>query len=111
MARSSLRVRLAETQPVEVDRKGLAQQHADHLGQRQADDVGVGTDHLLHEAPREPLNGIAAGLAAPLARGDVGLDLLLAQALEPYARVDDLEAYAIVRGDQAEPRDHAVVAA
>ena len=63
---------------------------------------------LLHEAAGQALDGIAAGLAAPLARGDVGLDLLARQVLEAHARVDDLDAHAVVRRDQAERRQHAM---
>jgi hypothetical protein len=40
---------LAGIQPAEADRKALAAQERDRLIERQADDVGIGADHLDHE--------------------------------------------------------------
>jgi len=54
-------------QPIILDRKLLGVEEAHDLGQRQADDVGVGTDEPLDEASRQPLDGVATGLPPPLA--------------------------------------------
>src|SRR5690606_10192549 len=63
-------------EPVEMKREALARQQRRHLRERQADDIRVRADDLLHKAAGEALDRVAAGLAAPLARGDVALDVL-----------------------------------
>lgn len=40
---------LAGIEPSEADRKALAAHQRDRLVERQADDIGVGADHLHHE--------------------------------------------------------------
>src|SRR6266568_5682797 len=54
-------------QPAEMQRVALASEQRHGLVQRQADHIGVGADQLDHEGPGEPLDRIAAGLAAPFA--------------------------------------------
>src|SRR3546814_10471974 len=51
------------------------------LRQRQADHVGIGADDLGDEGGGGALDGIAASLAAPLAAGEVALQLLRREAL------------------------------
>src|SRR5438552_1678725 len=69
---------LAGIEPAEADRKALAAQQRDRFVERQADDIGVGADHLDHERSGDALHGVAAGFAAPFAGADIGLDVLLA---------------------------------
>ena len=69
---------LAGIEPAEADRKALAAHQRDRLVERQADDVGVGADHLDHERAGDALHGVAAGFAAPFAGADIGLDVVLA---------------------------------
>src|SRR5689334_22317185 len=47
----------------------------DDLGHRQADHAGVGAAHRADEGAGEALDGVAAGLAAPLAHVDVARDV------------------------------------
>ena len=42
----------------------------------QADDGGVGADELDDEGAGYALDGVAAGLAAPFARGEIAVDFL-----------------------------------
>ena len=81
------------------------------LIERQADDIGVGADHLDHERAGDALHGIAAGLAAPFAGADIGLDVVLAQALEAHAGLDQALAKRLLRRHQADRGVDAVVAA
>ena len=74
------------------------------LVQRQADDIGVGADDLDDEGAGEPLRGIAAGLAAPFAGGEIGLDVLLRQPLEAHAGLDQPLAERLLRRHQADRR-------
>src|SRR4051812_32375310 len=67
----------AGIQPAEADRKALAAEQRDGFIKRQADDVGVGADHLDHERSGDALHRIAAGFAAPFAGTDIGLDVIL----------------------------------
>src|SRR5260221_9550594 len=76
---------LDRVEPAEVDREALARQQRSGLIQRQADDVGVGAGDLDDEAAGKPLCSIAAGLAAPFARGEIGLDVVVGQPLEANA--------------------------
>src|SRR6185503_20378860 len=71
---------LAGIEPAEPDRKALAAHQRGRFVERQADDIGVGADHLDHERSRDALHGVAAGFAAPFAGTDIGLDVVLAQA-------------------------------
>ena len=58
------------------------------LVERQADDGGVGADEFDHEGAGEPLDRVAARLAAPFAGGEVALDLPRRQPLEAHAGLD-----------------------
>src|SRR6185503_18362001 len=71
---------LAGIEPAEPDRKTFAAEQRHRFVERQADDVGVGADHLDHERSGDALHGVAAGFAAPFAGADIGLDVVLAQA-------------------------------
>src|SRR5689334_1665915 len=55
--------------------KAFAGHQRRYLVKRQADDIAVGTDELLHESAGNALDGIGTGLAAPLARRNVVFDL------------------------------------
>ena len=61
-------------EPIEINRKALARQHADHLMDRQPNDRTIRADDPVHERPGNPLDRIAAGLALPFTRGDVAVD-------------------------------------
>ena len=58
------------------------------FAERQADDVGIGANEALDECACEALDRIAAGLAAPFAALEIGLELAAGQALQPKARLD-----------------------
>src|SRR5690606_15945008 len=81
------------------------------LEQRQADDVRIGTVERAHERRGSTLDGVAAGLAAPLVRGEIGRHLLFAQALERNERLYQPRPEASIRGDQRDAAEHAVSAA
>src|SRR3990170_4760151 len=87
----------AGIEPAETDRKALAAEQRDRLVERQADDIGVGADHLDHEPPGDALHGVAAGLAAPFAGADIGLDVVLAEPLEADAGFDQALAERLLR--------------
>src|SRR6476620_6205326 len=70
----------------------------------------VGADKPDNEAAGDPLGGIAAGLAAPFAGGQIGLDVLLGQALEAYPRLDQPLAIGVRRGYQTNAGMDAVIA-
>src|SRR3990172_4221995 len=62
-------------EPAEADRITLAAEQAHGLVQRQADHVRVGSDDLHDEASGDALRRVTAGLAAPFAGGEIGLDV------------------------------------
>src|SRR5450631_1915455 len=101
---------LAGIQPAEADRKAFAAEQRDRFIERQAHDIAVGADHLDHERSGDTLHGIAAGLAAPFAGADIGLDIVLAQALEAHPRLDQALAKALLRRHQADRGIDAMVA-
>src|SRR5215217_3141293 len=74
---------LSHVEPRKPDRIALAVEERDGLVERHPDDVRVGADELDRERAGETLDSIAAGLAAPLAGGEIALHLLPGQALEP----------------------------
>ncbi len=74
--------------PAVAHRIALAGQQRHGLGERQADHIGVGAHQLHHEGAGKALDGIAAGLAAPFAGGEIGLDILARQALEAHPGLD-----------------------
>src|SRR6266545_1643763 len=97
-------------EPAEPDRVALAGKQRGHLVERQPHHVAVGADHLDDEAAGDALGGIAAGLAAPFAGGEIGLDVLLGQALEAHAGLDQALAEGLVRRHQADPGMDPVIA-
>ena len=52
-------------EPELADGEAFPLEQVYHLGQRQADDIGVGADHLHHEGTGDALDRIAASLAPP----------------------------------------------
>jgi len=52
-------------QPAEMDRIAFAAEQRRRLVERQADDVGIGTDDFDQETAGDALRRVAAGLAAP----------------------------------------------
>src|SRR6516225_11007936 len=97
-------------EPAEADGIALAGQQRRGLIQRQPHNIAVGSDDLDNEATRNPLRGITAGLAAPFAGRQVGLDVLLRQALEPHARFHQALAVGFVGRDQAHAGMDAMIA-
>ena len=81
------------------------------LEQRQADDVGIAAGQEADERRGAALDGIAAGLAAPFAAGQVGVDLPLGQPGEADDALHQPLAAAPVRRTQHDGGHHAVAAA
>src|SRR5579871_5788208 len=76
---------LSNIQPTEMDRIAFAAEEGRRLVERQPDDVGKRADDLDNKASGDALRRVAAGLAAPFAGGEIGLNVLLGQPLEAYA--------------------------
>ncbi len=72
----NIHLKLDRVEPAEADRVALAAQQRHGFVQRQADDIGVGADDLDDESAGDALRGIAAGLAAPFAGGEIALRCL-----------------------------------
>src|SRR5262245_26603388 len=89
-------------EPADADRVALAREQRGHFIERKADDVAVGADDLDDEAAGDPLRGVTAGLAAPFARGEIGLDVVLRQPLEAHAGFDQALPVGFLRRHQAD---------
>src|SRR5262245_22062703 len=89
-------------EPAEADWIALTGEQRRGLVERQPDHVGVGADDLHDEAAGDALCGIAAGLAAPLTGGEIGLDVLVRQPLEADLGLDQALAKRLGRRDQAD---------
>src|ERR1700681_4838338 len=74
--------------PAEMDRKTLAAEQRHGFVERQADDVGIRADDLHQKGSGDALRRVAAGLAAPFARREIGFDVLVREALEAHPRLD-----------------------
>src|SRR4029450_12450916 len=98
----SLDLDLGLRDPELAPREALALEHADHLGERQAHDIGVGADQLHHERSGDALDGITPGLSLPFAARKVSADLLVREIAEADARLDHALAPAPVRREQAD---------
>ena len=105
------RASLHRVEPAEMDRIAFAAQERHRLVQRQADDVGIRADDFHDKGSGNPLRGVAAGLAAPFAGGEVGLDVFVRQALEAHPRLHVTLAEGLLRRHQAYGGMDAVVAA
>src|SRR5258707_13881579 len=86
-------------EPAEMDRIAFAAEQRGRFIKRQADHVGIGADQLDDERAGKPLDGVAAGLAAPLTGRQIGLQVLLGEALEAYAAFDQALAKCLLRRD------------
>ena len=71
----------------------------------------VGADELDDEGAGDALRRVAAGLAAPFAGGEIGLDVLVRQPLEAHARFHQALAERLLRRHQADRGVDAVIAA
>src|ERR1700685_4177998 len=109
-AAPAVQPRSHRVQPAEMDRKTLATEQRHGLVERQADDVGIGADDLDQESSGDALRSIAPRLAAPFARGEIGLDVLVGEALETHPRFDVALPERLLRRDQAHGRVDAVIA-
>src|SRR5262245_55626869 len=98
-------------EPAEADRKALAAEQRAAFIQRHPYDIGVGADHLDHERSRDALHGIAARLAAPFTRADIGLDVLFGEALEAHASFDQTLAKSFLRRDETDRGVDTMIAA
>src|SRR5579862_9053007 len=87
-----------------MDRKTLAAEQRHGLVERQADDIH-------QKSSGDALRRIAAGLAAPFARREIGLDVLVGQALEAYPRLDVALPERLFRRHQAHRGVDTVIAA
>ena len=101
---------LEEARTGEIAFAGGAQQRA-RLIERQADDAGEGAGDGPHQRLGPPLDGVAAGLAVPLAGGEIGGELLLGEPLEGDRRGRQPVAGAAVGVDQGDRRMNPVTAA
>src|SRR6202023_3129853 len=98
-------------EPAEMDRKTLAAEQRHGLVERQADDVGIGTDDLHQKSSGDALRRVAAGLAAPFPGSKIGFDVLVREALEAHPRFDVTLPERLLRRDQAHRGVDAVIAA
>src|SRR5580693_3759480 len=79
---------LHRVEPAEMDRKTLAAEQRHGLVERQADNIGIGADDLDQKGSGDALRRIATGLAAPFPGSQIGLDVLVGEALEAHPRFD-----------------------
>ena len=113
-ATSAIRKRLGQDvadQAVDAAHGRAAFSRAHRLEQRQADDVAVGAGEEGDEARGAALDGIAAGLAAPFAAREVGVDLGRAQPLEAHDGLDQARAHRAVGAADRDAAQHAVAPA
>src|SRR5262245_58497171 len=89
-------------QPTEMNREALAGQERKRLVKRQPDYIAIGAHDLDRESAGQPLDRIAAGLAAPFAGGEIGLDILARKPLEAHPRLHQALPEALVRGHHAD---------
>src|SRR5436190_14325842 len=80
---------LDRVQPAEMDRIPLAAEERHRFVEWQADHVCIGANHFYDKRAREPLHRVAAGLAAPLARGEIPFKVLAREPLEAHPRLDE----------------------
>src|SRR6185437_14333045 len=88
-------------EPAEADRVTLAAEQAHGFIQWQPDHIAVRADDLDDEGSGDALRRVAAGLAAPLARRQVSLDIIIRQPFEAHARFHQSLAKRLLRRDQA----------
>ena len=67
-------------QPGNIGRKAFAGKQGHGLIKRQTDDRGIRSNEFLGESAGKTLERIASGLAAPLARSEIGFDFVCRQA-------------------------------
>ena len=89
-------------QPGNIGRKAFAGKQRHGLVKRQTDDRGIRSYKFLGESAGKTLERIASGLAAPLARSEIGLDLICREPLEAQPRLDKLMARAALWRDEAD---------
>src|SRR5437868_6963443 len=104
------RQRSYDVEPAGADRIALAGEERGHFIEREADDVGVGAHDLDDEAAGDALRRVPAGLAAPFARGEIGFDIVLRQALEAHAGLDQALPVGLLRRHQADRGVDAMIA-
>src|SRR5687767_7026597 len=102
---------LHRVEPAETDRIALAAQQAHRLVKRQPDHIAVGADQLDHEGAGNALDRVAAGLAAPFAGGEVGLDVLGGEPLEADPGFNQAVTKRLARRDDGDRGVDAVIAA
>src|SRR5262249_26933323 len=98
-------------EPALADRVALARQQRGDFIERKADDVAVRAYDLDDECPGDALRGVTAGLAAPFARGQIGLDIALRQSLEAHAGLDQSLPIGFFRRHQADRSVDAMITA
>src|SRR6185369_246310 len=113
---SSFSTRAPRTSPIPISISqsgklvaGAAEQHA-RLGQRQADDVGIAAGDMADVDFAIALEGVAAGLAAPLPVARIIVDFRLAEALHRDHRFNQPHAHAVAGHGQRDAGQYAVPA-
>src|ERR1700732_1215763 len=96
--------------PAEADRVALARQQRRDFVERQTHDVAVGADNLDNEAAGDALRRVSPCFATPLAGGEISFNVILRQALDPYACFHEPLAIGLVRRYQADAGVDAMVA-
>src|SRR4051812_11492216 len=90
--------------PCATNREAFPVEQTERLVKGQADHARIGSDDAEREAAGETLDGVGARFAVPLAVSEIGGDLGLRQALEPYPRLDETLAPLSGWSDQADGR-------
>src|SRR5665213_4559682 len=102
---------LAHAEPSIAEWIALAAEQRHCLIKRQPDNIRVRADQLDDEGSSDALRRVAAGLAAPFAGGEIGLDILFRQALETHPRFDEALAERFLRRQPRNRRVDTVITA
>ena len=87
-------------QPSNIGGKAFPGKQGHGFIKRQTDDRRIRPNEFLNESARKALDRIAASLAAPLTRSEIGFDFGRRQALEPHPCLDEFMTPAALGRDE-----------